>query len=96
MNVPFTSVLSKSHNVFKVFILSLDHVQYNSLTGTLPDCVLIISALVTQEFPVIVDSYLLFNYCTFVSRSPRPKVTRLDNNKFPTDSRLRTDSAFSS
>ena len=49
---------------FKVFILTLsDHFEYNSLTDNLPDCVLIISALifvlVTQEFPVIIDSYLL-------------------------------------
>ena len=34
-NVPFSSVLSKSHNMFlKVFILTLsDHIEHNSLTG---------------------------------------------------------------
>ena len=44
-----------------------------------------LSFLVTQEFPVIVDSYW-FNhmYNTMVSSSPRPIVTRLDNNTFPT------------
>ena len=40
--------------------------------------------LVTQEIPIIVDCYLLVNYSTFTPRSPRPIVTQLDNNTFPT------------
>ena len=62
---PFSSVLSKSHNMFlKVFILTLsDHIEYNSLTGLFTRLYILISALalvlVTQVFPVIVDSYLL-------------------------------------
>ena len=39
--------------------------------------------MITQEIPIIVDSYLLVNYSTFMSRSPRPIVMQLDNNTFP-------------
>ena len=88
-NVPYSSVLSKSHNMFLKVIYSRSHYPITSSTTfnyvILSDYILISAlVLVTQEIPIIVDSYLLVNYSTFMSRSPRPIVTQLDNNTFPT------------
>ena len=88
-NVPYSSVLSKSHNMFLKVIYSRSHYPITSSTTfnyvIFSDSILISAlVLVTQEIPIIVDSYLLINYSTFMSRSPRPIVTQLDNNTFPT------------
>ena len=88
-NVPYSSVLSKSHNMFLKVIYSRSHYPITSSTTfnyIILSHYILISALVlvTQEIPIIVDSYLLVNYSTFTPRSPRPIVTQLDNNTFPT------------
>ena len=77
----FFSALQKSQYVFRCFILqSLSHrAQLSTVFNSTR--LSYISALVTQEIPIIVDSYLLVQLGTFISRSPRP----IDNDTFPTE-----------
>ena len=80
-NVPCSSVLSKSHNMFLgILFCSHYHIEHNSQLFSILPRLSYISALVTQEIPIIVDSYLLVQLRTFISRSPRP----IDNDTFPT------------
>ena len=79
-NVPFPQVISKIHNVFSSILFSqalFDHIKYNSVSHTERNFTGSYSYisyghnLVRQEFPVLVDSYLLVSL-HFVSKSSGP------------------------